>query len=88
MRGQLSSFIDREAVALDEIRYDDLLADKQTLDYVVRAVCLERDCDYLTALEDLQGWRDQCEGEDSFGYGNARPARHLRHIHFLYRRCD
>jgi hypothetical protein len=53
-----------KAVGLDEISYDDVLADKRTLDYVARAICLERDCDYLTALEDLQGWREQCEGTD------------------------
>jgi hypothetical protein len=47
-----------------DIAYDDLVEDNQLLDYVVRAICLERDCDYLTALEQLWSWHELHNGQD------------------------
>ena len=31
---------------------------------------------------------DRRQGEDALRHGHARPARHLRHVHFLHRRSD
>jgi hypothetical protein len=51
----------RQDSRLADVTYEELVADSALLDRVVRAICLERDCDYVTALDELERWHDQAD---------------------------